>query len=262
MSGFKPALTTELLKARRSKVLWLTTLGFIFIPFINGLFMVILKNPELARNMGLISIKAQIVTGVADWPTFLDVFSQGIAVGGILGFGLAISWIFGREYSDHTVKDLLALPTSRSKIVLAKFVIITIWIFIVSVLILFIGVAIGWIIVLPGWSQEVLINGIVRLFITTCLTLSITYPVAFIASAGRGYLLPLGFAILMLILAQILGATGWGRFFPWAVPSLYSKIAGPQSGQLVIISFLIVALTGLAGLFLTFYYWKYSDQTR
>ncbi|MEV0143917.1 MULTISPECIES: ABC transporter permease [unclassified Nonomuraea] len=32
-------------------------------------------------------------------------------------------WLFGREFSDHTAKDLLALPTSRTAIVAAKFVV-------------------------------------------------------------------------------------------------------------------------------------------
>jgi ABC-2 type transport system permease protein len=35
--------------------------------------------------------------------------------------------VFGREYSDRTLKDLLALPTLRSAIVLAKFVVVASW---------------------------------------------------------------------------------------------------------------------------------------
>jgi ABC-2 type transport system permease protein len=55
MSLFRAALWVETLKARRSKVPWLTALGFSLAPLVGGLFMIILKDPERARSMGLIS---------------------------------------------------------------------------------------------------------------------------------------------------------------------------------------------------------------
>ncbi len=69
MNGFLPSLWTETLKMRRSKVPLLTALGFSIAPWVGGLFMVILKDPEAARSMGLISTKAQLVGGTADWTT-------------------------------------------------------------------------------------------------------------------------------------------------------------------------------------------------
>ena len=69
MNAFRSAFWAEALKARRSIVPALTTAGFLLIPLVDGLFMVILKDPERARAMGLISVKAQLVAGVADWPT-------------------------------------------------------------------------------------------------------------------------------------------------------------------------------------------------
>jgi hypothetical protein len=50
-------------KARRSKVSLLTAAGFSLFPIIDGLFMFILKDPERARAMGLISVKAQLTAG-------------------------------------------------------------------------------------------------------------------------------------------------------------------------------------------------------
>ena len=65
-----------------------------------------------------------MMAGVADWPTYLDLLAQSIAVGGLILFSLIGSWVFGREFVDRTVKDLLALPTARSAIVAAKFLVI------------------------------------------------------------------------------------------------------------------------------------------
>lgn len=127
MSHFTQAVWVELLKARRSRVPLLTALGFCLLPLVGGFFMVVLKDPALAQRMGLISAKAQIVAGSADWPTFLDMLAQGVAIGGFMVFGFVASWVFGREFSDGTAKDLLALPAPRSGIIGAKFVVVGIW---------------------------------------------------------------------------------------------------------------------------------------
>ena len=63
MSAFLSALWVENLKARRSKVPWLTALGFSLFPLMGGLFMIILKNPEKALSMGFIGAKARLLTG-------------------------------------------------------------------------------------------------------------------------------------------------------------------------------------------------------
>jgi ABC-2 type transport system permease protein len=81
MNAFGSAFWAEALKARRSKITLLTAAGFLILPLASGLFMIILKNPEQARAMGLISTKAQLTAGVADWPSFWGILLQGIAVG-------------------------------------------------------------------------------------------------------------------------------------------------------------------------------------
>src|SRR5215216_3750223 len=106
MSAFLAALWTETLKMRRSKVPLFTSIGFSFVALVDGLFMIIMKDPEAARKMGLISAKAQLLAGTADWPTFFSVLAQAVAVGGAILFAILAAWVFGREFSDRTVKEL------------------------------------------------------------------------------------------------------------------------------------------------------------
>src|SRR5690625_4535709 len=117
MTCFLAALQTEMLKIRKSKVIWITAAAFTIAPLMAGFFMFVLKDPELAKSTGLVGAKAQIA-GEANWPSYLGLHAQMIAVGGIFVFGFVTSWVFGREYSDNTVKDLLALPYSRAVIVM------------------------------------------------------------------------------------------------------------------------------------------------
>jgi ABC-2 type transport system permease protein len=257
MNNFAQAVWVEMLKARRSKMPLLTALGFAMVPLGGGFFMIILKDPEFARRVGLISAKAQITMGVADWPTYLQFLTLGTAMGGIMLFSLIGSWVFGREYSDRTVKDLLALPTSRSAIVLAKFVVIAGWSAALTILILSIGLAVGTAVVLPPVPAQVIVQGGVTLAITAILAIAVVTPIIFFASAGHGYLPPVGVAILAVGLAQVVGIIGYGEYFPWTIPGLYS-----QGEDLGIVSYVIVILASVAGIAGTLTWWELADQTR
>ncbi len=261
MNNLSQALWVEFLKARRSKMPLLTALGLSLAPLVGGLFMVILRDPEFARRAGIISTKAQIVAGSADWQTYLGFLAQAQAVGGIILFGLVATWVFGREFADRTVKDWLALPTPRAAIVLSKLVLVAVWAFALTLLMLLVGLGVGNAVALAPVSSEIMARGTLTLAITAVLTLALATPIAFCASAGRGYLAPMGITILVIMFAQILAVMGWGEYFPWSVPALFAGTAGVRTANLGAISFVIVALTSLAGMLVTFAWWEWVDQT-
>jgi ABC-2 type transport system permease protein len=261
MSGLRAAVWAEALKARRSRMPLVTALGFCLAPLMGGFFMLVLKDPERARRLGLIGTKAQLVTGTADWPTYLGLLAQATAVGGVLLFGLAVIWVFGREFSNRTAADLLALPTSPADIVAAKFLVLGVWSAGLVVIVFLLGLAVGGLVELPGWSVGLALGSAERVAATGGLTLLLVTALALAASAGRGYLPAVGVMFLMVFLAQVVAAAGWGAYFPWSVPALYSGIAGRDLQQLGTISYLLVATAGLAGVLGTFAWWRLADQT-
>ena len=159
MTNLRQALWVELLKARRSRLPLITALAFALAPLADGFFMIVMKDPALARRMGMISAKAQIVAGAADWPTYLGVLAQAAALGGFILFSLLAAWLFGREYADNTLKDLLALPTPRRSIVLAKFLVLALWALLLVVMIYLLGLVIGALVGLPPASLPVILQG-------------------------------------------------------------------------------------------------------
>jgi ABC-2 type transport system permease protein len=255
MNNIAQAVWVEMLKARRSRMPLFTALGFSLVPLAGGFFMIVLKDPELARRVGLISAKAHMLAGAADWPTYLGLIAQS-AIGGIILFGIIASWVFGREYSDRTVKDLLALPTSRSAIVLAKFVVVAAWSAALTVMICLVGLGVGAAVALPPVSAETFWQGTIAIAGSAGLTIAIVTPIAFFASAGHGYLAPMGVAMLVLLLAQVITAAGWGEYFPWSIPASYV-----QGENLGIVSYVIVILTSVAGIAGTFIWWELADNT-
>jgi len=262
MNMFLAAFWAETLKACRSKVSRGTSIGFLILPLVGGLFMIILKNPEQARAMGLISMKAQLAGGVADWPTYFAILLQGSGIGGAILFAFIMAWVFGREFSDHTVKELLAIPTPRGFIVGAKFVLAALWILGLTLVIFVVGLGIGTVVDIPGWSRDLAWTSFWSLLLTAVLNLMLMPFVAFFASAGRGYLPPLGWAISTLALAQFAAILGWGDWFPWSVPVLVSGMMGPSAEQVGVHSYLVVLLAFVAGLAATFAWWRRADQAR
>jgi ABC-2 type transport system permease protein len=255
------ALRCELLKARRARVPLLATAGFSLAPFMAGLFMIIMKDPEHAVRLGLLRTKAAVFAGEASWPAFLDVIAQAVAVGGSLVFALIMAWVFGREFAERTVKTLLAVPTPRWATVAAKLILGGGLALLMSVWVFGLGLLVGALVGLPGGSGALLGAAALHVGGTTLLTILLLTPIAFLASVGRGYMAPLGFAILTLFLAQITAATGWGPWFPWSVPALYSGLAGPAGAVLPGWSFGLVAATSLLGLIATLGWWRWADQT-
>jgi ABC-2 type transport system permease protein len=261
VSNVAQALWCEALKAQRARMPLVTVLIFSFAPLAGGFFMIVLRDPALARRVGLISAKAQIVAGTADWPTYLGLLAQITAVGGILLFSVIGSWVFGREFADRTVTDLLALPAPRSAVVTAKLILVVLWSAALTVVIYLVGLVVGAAIGLPPAPPETFRQGSVTIAVTAALTIVAVTPVAFAASAGRGYLPPMGAAILALILAQLVAAAGWGEYFPWSVPALYAGMSGPEFASLGAASYVIVGLTSLAGIAATFLWWARADQS-
>ncbi len=259
MNSFGDMLWIELRKAMRSRVPLWTAIGYLFMPLGITFLIFIARNPEITRQLGLMSAKANLVAySAVDWPAYLSLSAQIIAAGGFIFSVFAASWVFGREFADGTLKDMLAVPVPRGSILLAKFVVVALWSAIMVVLAFIVSLIMGVLIRLPGGSPSVILNSLTPIAISACLMIAVVLPFAFFASIGRGYLLPVGVAILAAVMANLVVVAGWGEYFPWAIPMLYAQ----GKSALGPISFWIVFLAGLAGIIGTYLWWKFADQNR
>jgi ABC-2 type transport system permease protein len=261
MKGFRAALYAESLKVKRSKVLLATIIFFIFTAVMMGMLVVVAKHPELAGKSALLKSKASFV-GKADWPAFFGLLNQVIMSAGTVGFGIVASYVFGREYSDRVVKDLLALPVSRMEIVLSKFLIVFVWGVFLSLVFFASGLTTGIIANIEGWSYDLAIQEFILFEGGAILTVLLCTPVAFLASYSRGYLLPIAFIILIIMVTQVafMGVPEWTPYFPWALPALFCQIAGAATPELNLWSYLIYCAACFLGLMATISWWRFADQ--
>ncbi len=259
MSNLADMVWIELRKAIRSRMPLWTSLGSLFMPFGIAFLLFVAKNPEISRRLGLISAKASLVQYAAtDWPTYMGVVGQMVAAGEFFVLVLVVSWVFGREFVDGTLKDMLAVPVQRASIILAKFIVVAIWSVVITAVIFIVSLVMGALLQFPGGSLHVILQGSGLVLVTACLVIMVAIPFAFFASVGRGYLLPVGVAVLALMAANLAMVIGRGDTFPLVVPMLYAQGKTPVAA----VSFGVVLVTCLVGMAATYLWWKVADQNR
>jgi ABC-2 type transport system permease protein len=261
MKKIQAALWMEILKIRRSKVFPISIYFFIFIGFMMGMIMFLSMHPEIANRSSTMNMKTSFL-GAFGWRAYFNLLMQLILTVMVIGSGVITSWVFGREFSDKVVKDLLALPVRRSTIILSKLVVLFFWCIILSVIVLMAAMITGFAIKLPGWTEVELFPFLKTYLVCALLNTLLITPVAFVASAGRGYMLPISFVILVMILTQLLFLVlpGFSVCFPWALPGLYSRVAGIAIPSPGLISYILYGITVLAGIFGTLAWWQYADH--
>lgn len=258
------ALSVEYCKVRHSRMLWITVLAFLLLALIGCFFMYIMKDPEQARRLGLVGAKAQIFGGTADWSSYFNLAMLLVSIGGMVVFGIVFVWIFGREFIEKTVYDILSLPTSRITIVISKLITAAYWSMILVLLVYVMVLVTGAALSLPGWSALLARDALERLLVTGLLLVVLSVPFALIASTTRGYLPAVGCIFLVLILSQVISQIGYGLYFPWTAAMLYSGAAetltGSVSVPLGIISYVIIILVSFVSLAILCAWWRYADQ--
>ncbi|MCB2205989.1 ABC transporter permease [bacterium] len=255
-------LLTELLKLRRSRITWLTWLVLSLMPLVSGLFMWIVMEPDRAMQMGLLGQKAQFAGTTASWESYIGMLLQTIGIGGMILVGVMTAYVYGREYSEGTAKNMLILPVRRSALVGTKLLVVMIWFYVLLLSFLIEAFVIGLLLDLPGYSSTLVLDGLGDLITLSFACFFLASPVAWIAIAGKGYFAPLGFTILMLVLGMTIGATGWGKWFPWSIVPLFAGVAGPRSETLAPGSNLILMITAWLGIAAANLQLRWTDNTQ
>jgi len=259
MNNLNSMIRVELHKAIRSKMPLYTALASLLMPLGMGFLIFAAKNPDISQKLGLVGAKANLVSYAGtNWSSYMSLYAEIIAAAGCILFTLIISWVFGREFVDGTLKDMWAVPVPRSVILAAKYVTAAIWSAAMAVVIIIAGLLMGVALRLPQGSVDILFKGGLVLLIGGLMIIVAVLPFAFFASAGRGYLLPIGIAIMVMILGNVLNVAGWGEYYPWDIPALYAQ----SQAALTSASYWIVAFTGLIGALGTYAWWKFADQSK
>ena len=225
VTGLGAALAVEARKAAVSRVVRATAVLLVVgIAVLSG-------SMTLAAEAGNEQVLAQLGP-LADEPAWLRLIgtaSQICAAGGVLAFGVVLSWSVGREFVEGTITGLFAVPVSRPSIALAKLMVLLGWstgvAAVVATVIAATGVALGM-----GLPDSEAMAALGRLFVLGVLTGLIASPAAWAATLGRGLLPGIAAAIGVVVVGQVSVVAGTGAWLPIAAPALWAMSPGDVVG--------------------------------
>lgn len=197
---------------------------------------------SLAAGAGNAQVSAKLgpLAEEEGWPLLTGAVAMITAPAGLLGFGVVLSWIVGREFSEATVSGLFALPVSRRSIAAAKLVVFLAWsaatAIALTVTCMLLGLALGY-----GIPSDADLLALSRLLGVAVLTGLLAVPTAWVATLGRGLLPGIALAVMMIALGQILVIAGTGAWFPIAAPALWA-VSPPDVNVLQLLLVPTVAL--------------------
>ncbi|HET6502620.1 MAG TPA: ABC transporter permease [Amycolatopsis sp.] len=191
-------------------------------------------NPDLIAKAG--------PAAALDWSGLLSSTAQVTAAGGLLGSGVVLTWMFGREFADGTITGLFALPVSRARIALAKLTAYAAWVLAVNLILtlglLILGILLGYgIPTADAWA------GLGRQCVLGVLSGAIATPVAWVATLTRSLLAGVGCAIGLVLVTQVAVLAGAGGWMPLAAPALWAMSNGTAVTDLQLALALGAALT-------------------
>ena len=236
------AIRVEALKLARSLVGLIATLAVVLgmVGLLGGITAgVAVGNPDLVAKAG--------PAAALNWGGLLAGASQIAAVATILGFGIVLAWMFGREFTDGTITGLFALPITRGRIALAKLVVYALWAILVSSA-LALGVLVTGLLIGYGPPGGKVWASLGRLWALGMLSAGVAIPVAWIATVTRSLLAAVGSTVALVVAAQVGALAGAGGWMPLAAPALWAMSGGAAvtGAQLALSVAVALAFTALA----------------
>lgn len=231
----------EFLKLKRSKIFLLSLMGAILPPLL--MFIAVFAFDE----------------GNTFEALFSNVNMYMSAMFAILIFAIIISYLFGREYNEHTIKTMLTIPISRGKFLMGKYAMFLVWIVILTVVTSLSTLVFGFIAGLDGFSIKLFVESFAQLLLANILLFLTFSPFVFFSLLITNMVPAMvGGAALTLVNIMIYGQE-WAPFVPWTCPYLIASGEILEYGTSVSVSYGVIMMTFLAGIALSYIYFRKTD---
>lgn len=228
------AIRAEITKLKRSYVPLWTVLVVVVWPVWQIFILRLAGNWDSLDSWGFMEFGVQ---GIASWWGYL------------LG-GFVTAFIFGREYSEGTARNMLATPVRREWFVAAKLALLLAWVFALSALSMAAHTAYGVALALNGFAWGHVGRAFAdAMLVTTVIAATLPF-VALVAVIGRGYLAPMIFSGVAFATGVLVLQAGWERWYPWAMAFALvgmGWLPGETKSSLTATSWVILGALFLAG---------------
>ncbi|MBO7696734.1 MAG: ABC transporter permease [Methanobrevibacter sp.] len=177
----------------------------------------------------------------------------------ILLFSIIISYLFGREYNEHTLKTMLTVPISRGKFLISKYVMFLIWILILTVVTSLSTLAFGFAAGLTGFTLQLFINSFAELLFANILLFLTFSPFVFISLFITNMVPAMVGGASLTLVSLLVNGQSWAPYVPWACPYLISSGEIADYGVSLIIPYGVILVTFLIGIVVSYIYFTKKD---
>ena len=202
-------------------------------------------------------------TRMPDQPILFDrFFAQTnmfiILLIGVLLYGLIATFLINREYQEDTLKTLLTIPVSRMDFILSKFILLFIWIMILTSVAWGLNLILGLIGQFEGLTSTVLLQSFKEYVITGSLLFLLTPPVIFITLLFKSFVAPIMFTIIITITNITIINSEYLSLFPWTAIYVIGTAMTPPKYPIEY-SYILILITSFFSFAATMIYFKNID---
>lgn len=243
-------LYCELLKLQHSKMMPISILGAVAVPF-----MLLVEELQMhAEHPEERILLDQVYANSVLYMLLLANMMVSVAIA---------SYLFSREYAENTWKTILPLPISRTKVLAGKFCTLFIWDFFLTLvswlsILIFTGIChltFG----MAEYSLFTALKWVPKYFLLTVFMFGTTSPFVYIAQKTKGFVAPMIASAVIVLGSAALCNQNWGALYPWTASVLILQGRVESTGYPIWLSITILMLVSGMGFLFTFLYFKKED---
>ncbi len=230
-------ISCELLKLKRSKMVLISVAGVLSTPLL-----------MLIEALQTHFDKPEIIF------TLSDIYSDSVLyimlLVNIMIYVAIAAYLFSREYTESTLKTILPIPISRTKLLIGKFCTLLLWIVMLTL------VTWAGIFIVCGLYDAVFTLEGYSLLILMFLTVS---PFVFVAMKTKGFVAPMIGSAVIVMGSAALSNQEWGALYPWTATYFLVQGKLQSTGYPTLLSVSIIILVSAVGFLMTFHHFKKED---
>ena len=227
-------ISCELLKLKRSKMVLISVAGVLSTPLL-----------MLIEALQTHFDKPEIIF------TLSDIYSDSVLyimlLVNIMIYVAIAAYLFSREYTESTLKTILPIPISRTKLLIGKFCTLLLWIVMLT---------------LVTWAGIFIVCGLYDAVFTLegySLLVAIVSPFVFVAMKTKGFVAPMIGSAVIVMGSAALSNQEWGALYPWTATYFLVQGKLQSTGYPTLLSVSIIILVSAVGFLMTFHHFKKED---
>ncbi|OOR48407.1 ABC transporter permease [Bacillus pseudomycoides] len=239
-------LYTELLKLKRSNMFLISIIGAAVAPFM----VVVLSYIHMhTKHPNPIIVFSQLFSEVNLYTT---------VVLGVPLYGVVIAYLFSREYTEDTLKNLLTIPVSRINFIISKFILLFFWIVMLTLVAWGLTLLLGLLGNFSGFSSSLLFQSLIQFLMCGGFLFILSTPIVLLTLIMKTYVPPIVLTIIITLINLMSINSEHKDLFPWAATlDIANNTLQPTYPPEY--SYIAITATSIIGFIATVFYFKKVD---